>query len=190
MSRTQRVVVFTFAASVALLVAVLYSPRVPPKSINFIIRQLPSTNGFHQHYGVIVSNSLDTLVVSVFEEGFKKTKIETAYVTNGIWYFPKGGRSIGGGFGVIQPHQALGSTFEVPPDATAVKVGLFVTPLSWRGRLGWGILHSRRFRVLAPLGHFLLGRDTGVKAHSRTEWSDPYPVRTVDDDPENSNGRQ
>ena len=178
MSKVQRLIGFVLVAGTALAIVVLYSPPPPLKSIEFTVQLLPATNGFSQHCGVMVSNTLDSLVVCAFAEGFKAPALQTAYLTNGIWCLAEGRHSLGGGGGVFRPHQLIACTVEVPAGATAMKVGLFVTPLSWRGRLGWEIITHRELGVLDPLGRFLLEQDTGSPRRSRTEWSSPVQVTT------------
>ena len=174
------------AVGVVLLIVAAYSPPGPSKAIDFGVRPVASTNGLHQECDVVVSNSLDSLVVCLFADGFKEPVVRIAYLSNGIWHSPRDYRS-GGGLGVLRPHQSIKCTVEVPPGATAVRMGLAVTPLSWKGRVGWDILANRKLRALEPVGRFLLSRDTGVATRTRTEWSDAYPVRTDGDSQGNGN---
>jgi hypothetical protein len=179
MIKAFRVIAFVIAASIAVLLAALPWQRVPLRSIEFEMHILAPTNGVHQLCEVLVSNTLSSLVICYFKDGFTEPVVITSYLSNHIWYEIPGPR-FGGGSGVIQPHQALKAIVEIPPGAAAVRVGLPVTPLSWKGRLGYNLLFKRRPDVFHPLGGFLLSRDTGKASNSRIEWSNPQPVQPVE----------
>jgi hypothetical protein len=174
--------IFVLGLATVLLLVLLSPLPAPPKSIDFTLRFISSTNSSQQSCSAVISNTLNTAVICDFGAGFRAPALLAAYLSNSVWHSPLVRRP-GGGAGVIQPHQSLTSVVELPRGATTVKVGLFVTPLSWRGRLGWSILASRRGGVTATLGRLLLSADTRAATRSRVEWSDPYSVRPASDRP-------
>lgn len=177
-AKRSRLIAYIFVASILLITAMLSSRHPPPKSVNFRFRFIDSTNSDRQSAAVIVSNILDSSVLCSFHNGFKEPVLYADYLSNGVWYSCSPIAShFDGGTGVLRGHQALTVVASFPTGADTVRVGLAVTPLSWRGRMGWSI-ESHWPGVFAPVGRVLLSSDTGVASHSRTEWSEPYKMKS------------
>jgi hypothetical protein len=120
---------------------------------------------------VVVSNASDC--TAEYGAGFNKVWFSIAYLTNGVWqtdvvYTP------GGGPALLKAHDTRRDNIVVPENATAFKVGLSVTSLTWRGRFAWVIAGSRFSELLKPLSRSLHVRDQ--KNRSTIEWSDEYPL--------------
>lgn len=75
----------------------------------------------------------------------------------------------GGGMASIDPHKAITSAFVVQDATSTIQVGLNLTSLTWRGRLGWKLSSCPLQRVLGPFVGRLLHHDED--ARSRTIWS-------------------
>jgi hypothetical protein len=125
-----------------------------------------STAGSVRVCSVTVSNTTDSDLLC--SGGFNKLWFEVRYSTNGAWQ-QLHIRTPGGGNCLIAPHRVLCSTIEVPQQTQALNVGLDITNLSWRGRLGWWIAGGPCRGLLKPLVGFLVSQDE--RNRSRMEWS-------------------
>jgi hypothetical protein len=161
--------------TVFLVVGVLVPWPKPSRSVDMRLHLVASTDDNLKQCIVSVSNMLDSLVICSFKEGFKEPVIRVAYLSNSAWY-PMQTDQLVAGDGVLKAHEILTSVSEIPSGVDAIKVGLGVTPLSWRGRAGWFLVVKCRVGVFASLGHWILSIETGEVARSRVEWTDPVEV--------------
>jgi hypothetical protein len=120
---------------------------------------------------VVISNASDYCVLYPIFGGLKEPMLYTKYSTGGAWSESRG-NSIATGDGLMRPHEVKATKVEVPERTTGFKVGLFITSLTWRGRLAWRTTQTQPQRALAPIGRFLMQKDT--RARSVTEWSEQY----------------
>jgi len=107
-----------------------------------------------------------------FAGGSTTAWFDIAYLTNGM---PQHShiRTVDGGAGYMPAHDAMtNNAIEIPDSATALRVELNFTSLTWRGRFSIHLLGSLPFggRALKPVLGFPLLQDT--KWRSKTEWSD------------------
>jgi hypothetical protein len=118
---------------------------------------------------VVVSNA--SLYPANFRGGFGVPWFDIAYFTNNLW------RSThvwtpGGGDGILGPHEAMCSVVHVPNGASAVKVGLTFTSLTWRGRVAWWTSARSFSDILRPVTVFLWHQDK--KWRSKVDWSNEF----------------
>ena len=75
---------------------------------------------------------------------------------------------------MMSAHENKTGAVELPREASAFRVGLHVTSLTWRGKVAWRFGLSPFQGVLRPLASFLM--PSGTQSRSRTEWSSQCPV--------------
>jgi hypothetical protein len=143
----------------------------PPKVLEFAMGQVFFSNGIPRSCSVVLSNTSGDPIS--YYGGVRGPWFDMAYLTNDVWQHCSV-RTVAGGDGVTQAHEATESIVEIPDGATAVKFGLHFTSLTWRGRLAWGMVGSPVRDVLRPVAGFLLHQDE--KGRSKTEWSEEYPL--------------
>jgi hypothetical protein len=158
--------------SAAIFVLIVATP--PPfraRCLQFTLSQVPSNTVPALSCSVAVSNLSDSPVL--YAGGFNKLWLRVAYSTNGIWHYTRVWTP-GGGNGVLPPHTEIKDTVEVPLGATAVKLGLPITSLTWRGRFAWYVV-GHCPEALYPVARLFMAPDE--RRRSRTEWSREYSVQ-------------
>ena len=142
----------------------------PPRSLAFTISSISLSNGFRT-CNVVVSNVSD---YSVEAGGGSDTLwFEIAYLTNEVWQYSHV-HTVDGGLAYMAAHSAeRKNLIKIPDTATALKVGLNFTSLTWRGQLAFRIAGGPfGGRVLRTVTGFLLLQDE--KRRTKTEWSDEF----------------
>lgn len=148
------------------------TPPLPPaRSLVLEVAPLPSDDRVSRGCSLLVSNTSEYPVE--YAKGFNKVWVQIAYKSNGVWETHEV-RTPGVGSFLLAPRAVLKDNFKVPETATAFKVGLHMTSLTWRGRFAFRMSGSKTSRQLAPLMGFLLVQDE--KKRSTTEWSDEQDV--------------
>jgi hypothetical protein len=148
--------------------------RVSSRCLVFTNGPILYSNGHPRSCSVTVSNATDSVLQ--FAGGFNKFWFQIDYVDNGVWQRSYV-RTPGGDDGLLPPHKALRDTIDVPEGTEALRVGLEITSLTWRGRLAWLIAGSSFGKFLKPVAGFLLVRDE--RNRSKTEWSDVYHLAST-----------
>jgi hypothetical protein len=117
---------------------------------------------------VVISNASEFSVLYPIYGALKDPMVYIKSANGGQWQEAHGS-SIAIGDGVMRPHEVKTTSVEVPERTTRFKVGLYITSLTWRGRLAWCTAPNR---PLAPIGRFLMKKDATTR--SATEWSEQY----------------
>jgi hypothetical protein len=154
----------------------LAPPGIPGNSLDFQAIGLNSnlvqdirqskTNAF---ISVSVTNLSRNIIV------YDRREIGMALLRNGVWETNGLGYSfpeqiyVGPGLGEI-----LYSYNPIPPDTSAIMIGIPYTSLTWRGRLAYKISQSSIWRPVADL---LWARDEANR--SKTEWSPVFYLNVV-----------
>ena len=163
----------------ALVVELLLVSPHPARILRFQRTVVPSSNGLPMVYTVCVSNTSQYPLLCDFMGDFKSPWFKILYLSNGVWYnneqwYESIDIAKWGGSGVLTALGGGSANVKVPDGATKFKVGLDVTVLTWRGRIGWKLLNSRFGRVLKSLSVYLVKSD--MTNQSRTEWSEEYSL--------------
>lgn len=158
--------------AVAFVAFVARPPALQSTCLRFTLSQTSSNTDSGGSCLVVVSNSSESPVL--YAGGFNKTWFRVGYVTNGEWQYTRVWTP-GGGPGVMPPHSAINEVVQFPKGATAVKIGLPITALTWRGRFGWYIVGNCP-EVLRPVAGLFLAQDE--RSRSTTEWSSEYAVQS------------
>ena len=95
-------------------------------------------------------------------------------LSNGVWLV-KYDFSVTHHHLLLRPHEFVKYEADLPKNFTKLKIGLDITSLTWRGRLGWDIYQSRFSSAGLPLALFLFQAD--YKKRSKIEWSREYDVK-------------
>jgi hypothetical protein len=167
----RRYLLMTTAVVIAITTLGVFLTPAPPRGgtrLFFRLHAAPARTS-QQTYTVTLSNAAQCPLL--YAGASTKPWYELSVLRNGTWQQSRI-HTPGGGNGVIYPHQTLPTTIQVPEGATALKIGLEVTALTWRGRLGWWIVGSRLSGILRPVAGFMLGRDES--AGSTVEWSEEF----------------
>lgn len=152
------------------LVAV--NPPLPPAR-SLVLKIVPrrSGNGVSRECTLLVSNSSSFAVE--YAKGFNRIWVDLAYTSNDVWQTYEV-RTPGVESCLLVPHAVMTNSIIVPENATAFKVGLYVTSLTWRGQLAFRMSYGAISRYLRRLTGLLLVQDE--KRRSREEWSDEQNV--------------
>lgn len=164
------------AVGLSAVIFVLIVATPPPsqsRCLQFTVSQGPSNSAANPSCSVAVSNVSDSPVL--YAGGFNKIWLEVAYRTNGVWQNTRVWTP-GGGNGVLPPHAGIKDTVEVPFGATAVRVGLPITSLTWRGRFAWYVV-GHCPEALYPVARLFMAPDE--RRRSGTEWSNDYAVQSA-----------
>lgn len=160
-----------FLAAVALWLIVSRSPPPLKASLAFAVAPTRTNDPFCRSYSVVISNSSKFYVLYPISGGLKEPMVYIKYITPAGWQ-ESYGTSVGKGDGLMRPHEVKRTNIEIPEGAAGFKVGLYITTLTWRGRLAWQTVEGRPQRALAPIGRFFMQKDT--RTRSVTEWSEQY----------------
>jgi hypothetical protein len=161
---------FSFVLCVALFWLVVTPSTNTTKSLAITIESQLVLEESNKICSVLISNASDLNVQ--YAGGFGKAWLETAFRADGDWNHGQI-RTPGGGVAILLPHETLVEKVEVPEEVAELRIGLSITCLTWRGRLGWRIASSLP-EVFRPLSGFLLIQDE--RKRSTTEWSEAYII--------------
>ncbi len=147
---------------------------MPARHIAFSLNSVGvNTEGLRQYHVAITNISGVPILCTT---SMRKTVWpHVLYLRRGIWEEAVEERRLAGGTGVMYPNDYGIGAVAVPSDAEAMRIGMHLTSLSWKGRLGWQILEIRKRGTL--ISNSLVSWDT--KHRSRTEWSIDYQLRDV-----------
>jgi hypothetical protein len=176
MNKTGFLTILVFIIGTGFFLALTIVPAMPVKNLCFSATPAVEGNGSNGLYSITVSNCSDFSVLYPFLGGTGPW-FSVQCLTNGEWHDCHV-RGVGGGTAVIAPHQLKQGSIRVPREASAFKVGLHITSLTWRGRAAWSIGTGRFQRTLGPIvGPLLMPSD--VRRRTKTEWSGEHSTDTA-----------
>ncbi len=161
---------------IGLYSALTVVPAMPAKNLWFSATPVTERNGSNGLYSVIVSNCSGFSILYPFLGGTGPW-FSVECLTNGQWHDCHV-HGIGGGTGVMAPHETRLGSIRIPKEALAFRVGLHITSLTWRGRAAWSIGAGPLQRTLGPIaGPLLMPSD--VRTRTKTEWSGEHSIDTA-----------
>jgi hypothetical protein len=120
---------------------------------------------------VIVSNTSGYPIE--YPGGFGKVWFDINYISNGlsrsasVW-------TPGGGVGLLNAHEIIKDSIEIPMGASEFRIGVAITSLTWRGILGRSLVIGTDRDILRLCGAFM--RRLDLRNRSKTEWSDEVHI--------------
>ena len=145
----------TIIAGVIGWLVVVNPPPPVPRSLCFTIFPITSNNVSLLACPVIVSNASDCPLE--YTEGFGKLSFNISYRANGVWKISSISTEGSSGTGLMAPHAVRKDSIKIPKNADAIKLGLDVTSLTWRGRFAWYLAGGAYDRPLSRLPGALAG---------------------------------
>ena len=152
-------------------VVLLNPPSMPPKSLAFTIKSTRSSNNSPTTISVLLSNASQYPVL--FKAGSDQPWFRIAYLSNGVWT-QSSLRTPDGGERILRTGESAASMIEVPESAGAVRVGLSITSLTWRGRVAWWLLVNQSQTVFGLVESFLASIEE--RRRSTNEWSNIFVI--------------
>lgn len=163
------ILAFVLLGAIIFWLALIASPSAPSRSLDFVIKPKVADFGLQNTLTIVLSNCSDC---TLLYDGTSRTpgyeviySINSSLHTNSL-------ASIGENHKNLPPHSIITSQVEIPREVNSVRVGLYVTSLTWRGRAAL-VLNGRGLSsVLDPITRLLARQD--IEKRSKFEWSDEF----------------